>query len=75
MTPIEAKAEAIRIAGGPSAVSRKLQITPQALWKWSQVPVGRVSQLVELAGGAVTREQLRPDIFGKPVARRAKATA
>lgn len=64
MNPIEAKTEAIRLAGGPAAVSRALKISPQAVWKWSVVPVERVAQLVELAGGAVTREELRPDIFG-----------
>lgn len=68
MTPEQAKVAAIAAAGGPSEVSRRLGITPQALWKWTVVPAARAGQLADLSGGAVTREQLRPDIFGQPKA-------
>lgn len=65
---------AIDAAGGPSAVSRKLReinpevkLTPQAVSRWiasRNCPVKHVLAL-EKAQSAVTRYELRPDIYQK----------
>lgn len=42
------------------------QITPQAVSKWARsgVPAERVLLVEKACGGAVTRYELRPDIYG-----------
>lgn len=71
MTKAEALRIAIRIAGGPSAAAAKLGISRQALWKMTrrgEAPIERVNDFERIAGGRVTREELRPDVFGgRPV--------
>jgi len=60
----EAVRRAIDAAGGPSAIARALAISPQAVVKWPRrLPAERVLDLERLAGGAVTRHELRPDIY------------
>lgn len=56
--------EAIDAAGGPSALSRAVGVSSQAVCKWRKdrrIPAERVLA-VERASG-VPRTQLRPDIY------------
>lgn len=58
-SPIE---RAIAVAGGASALSRRLSITPQAVLQWKECPPNRVLEVERLTG--ISRHDLRPDIFG-----------
>lgn len=65
-----AKKDAIREAGGPAALARKLGITSQAISQWGdRIPAGHVLK-VERASG-VSRHLLRPDLY--PVEEKAGA--
>ena len=58
---------AIKAAGGASALSRHLKITPQAVLQWKNAPADRVLEIEKVTG--VSRHDLRPDVFGPaPVA-------
>jgi DNA-binding transcriptional regulator YdaS (Cro superfamily) len=61
MTPEEALQEAIRIAGGQSALGRELGVTQQAVFQWKQAPPQHVITIEDLTG--ISRDLLRPDIF------------
>lgn len=57
---------AAHIAGGQSALARKLGCTPQAVSKMcasGKVPAERVIAVEEAVEGQVTRSELRPDIY------------
>ncbi|MDR0251113.1 MAG: helix-turn-helix domain-containing protein [Burkholderiales bacterium] len=65
--------EAFRIVGSASAVARAFGISAAATLKWLElspktglpkIPPERCRRLEELTGGKVTREQMRPDVFG-----------
>ncbi|QAZ45922.1 Cro/CI family transcriptional regulator [Mesorhizobium sp. Pch-S] len=58
-TPLD---EAVAAVGGASALSRHLQITPQAVVQWKKCPADRVLEVERLSG--ISRHALRPDIFG-----------
>ena len=75
MTPEQAKFAAISAAGGARDVAERLGLSFQAIYKWRVVPANRVMQMVELSRGLVSREELRPDVFGKPQSKRRKRTA
>ena len=53
---------AIEKANGPSALARKLGITPHAVIQWDRVPAARAIEVERHTG--VSRHELRPDIFG-----------
>lgn len=53
--------KAIKIAGGQSALARKLGISQQSIQQWVVVPVKRVKQVSEITG--VPREELAPELF------------
>jgi TorA maturation chaperone TorD len=55
--------EAIRAAGGVGALARKIGIAQPSVSNWSHVPAERVVS-VEAATG-VSREVLRPDLYGE----------
>jgi len=55
---------AIKAAGGPSALARKLGIKPQAVSQWKNVPAERVVE-IEAATG-IPRHELRPDLHRTP---------
>lgn len=67
LSPIQRAAEK---AGGQSALARLVGgITPQAVQKWCEtgvVPAERVLQVEAAVNGAVTRYELRPDIYPLP---------
>lgn len=57
--------KAVSIVGSKSALANKLNITKQAVHNWylaSKVPAERCLEIEELTNGAVTCEQLRPDL-------------
>ncbi len=58
-------AEAIKAAGGPGVVGAACNITSQAVSMWlrTRCPAEHVLTLERLCGAAVTRYQLRPDIY------------
>ena len=62
--PTAALKRAIDIVGGPSAVARELDISPQAVGQWRRVPAERVLQLERVSG--VPRQELRPDLYPLP---------
>lgn len=57
---------AAALAGGQSALARKLGCTPQAVSKMcatGKVPAERVIPVEEAVDGQVTRSELRPDLY------------
>ena len=56
--------KAIEKAGGATALAKSLNITTQAISQWKKVPASRVLQVEAATLGAVTRHELRPDVFG-----------
>jgi len=57
--------EAVKAAGGPSVVAKKLGISRQAVAMWyldsGRIPVEWVRQVERLSG--ISRAALRPDIY------------
>lgn len=59
--PIE---RAIQVVGSQDKLAEKLNVTKQAVTKWRRkVPAERVLGIEEATGGAVTRHDLRPDLY------------
>lgn len=72
MTNEIALKKAIRLAGGQSRLAAALGIKQPSISEWlkrGQVPVERVARVADLVG--MTREELRPDIFGEPTKKEA----
>jgi DNA-binding transcriptional regulator YdaS (Cro superfamily) len=62
--------KARQAAGGTNTqLARLLGITPSAISQWVRVPYRRALQIEARTGGRVTREELRPDVFGAAPAR------
>ncbi len=55
---------AITEAGGVTALARAINVTPQAISQWDRVPAERAIAVEQATKGKVTRQQLRPDVFG-----------
>jgi DNA-binding transcriptional regulator YdaS (Cro superfamily) len=57
---------AVDLLGGPTATSRVLRVTPQAVFFWlkgeRQLPPDKAIDLERETAGQVTVEELRPDI-------------
>jgi len=60
---ITALQTAIELIGGYSATARGIGVRPQAVAQWDICPAARVLQVERLAGGKVSRHELRPDIY------------
>lgn len=59
--PIE---RAIQVVGSQDKLAAKLNVTKQAITKWRRrVPAERVLGIEAATGGAVTRHDLRPDLY------------
>ena len=52
---------AVKAAGGPVALSRHLDISPQAISQWVRVPSRHVIKVEEATG--LHRSILRPDLY------------
>ncbi|MGE4061978.1 MAG: pyruvate, phosphate dikinase [Rhodospirillaceae bacterium] len=57
---------AITEAGGVTALARAINVTPQAISQWDRVPAERAIAVEQATKGKVTRQELRPDLFGEP---------
>lgn len=61
---------AIEVLGGQSALARACGVRQGHVWHWlnksRKVPGDYVLTIEAATNGAVTRYELRPDIFGKP---------
>lgn len=55
--------QALSLVGGLTALAVLLGITPQAISQWRRVPATRVLAVERATGGAVTRYELRPDLY------------
>jgi len=66
--------DAIKLAGGLSALARKLGLKPQVVsnWRTRGIPPERCAGIEAATDGKVTRRELRPDIFA-PAPRSASA--
>lgn len=65
---LNAISRAAAIAGGQSALARKLGCTPQNVSRMcatGKVPADRVASIVTAVDGLVTREELRPDLYAE----------
>lgn len=57
-------------AGGPAALAKALgNITPQAVSQWKKIPAERVLDVERVTG--ISRQELRPDVFGRRKSREA----
>lgn len=56
---------AIDVVGGVANLAQACGVTRQAIMKWRRrrVPAERVASIEHATAGAVSREQLRPDLF------------
>lgn len=65
LTPLE---RAIRVCGGQTKLAEKIGLSQQRVSYWRKakngVPAEYARDIEEACNGAVTRQQLRPDIFG-----------
>jgi DNA-binding transcriptional regulator YdaS (Cro superfamily) len=57
---------AVKMAGGPGPLGRKLRppASRQAVAKWAVVPAERAREVERIIGGRISRYQMRPDVFG-----------
>lgn len=71
---VVALSRAIEKLGGQSALARACGVKQGHVWHWlnksRSVPGDYVLTIEAATGGAVTRYELRPDIFGKPATAR-----
>jgi DNA-binding transcriptional regulator YdaS (Cro superfamily) len=73
MTPLD---KAIEAAGGVAKMAASIGLSPNVVSNWrgrGQVPAERCLAVEAATGGAVTRYDLRPDVFGKAPSKRARA--
>jgi TorA maturation chaperone TorD len=57
--------EAIRTAGGVSALARRIGVAQPSVSNWTRVPADRVVAVAAATG--IERATLRPDLFARPV--------
>jgi len=65
MAPIE---KAVELAGGQASLARQINVSAsfvsQLVNKQRQIPPTLCAPIERAVGGGVTREELRPDVFG-----------
>ena len=57
-------ARAIKKVGTANELARLLNITPQAISQWTEIPLKRAVDVSRVTG--IPLSELRPDIFGEP---------
>ncbi|MGH8158396.1 MAG: transcriptional regulator [Rhodanobacter sp.] len=61
--------KAITVAGGQTALARAINVSQGLVWQWCngrlKVPAERCQGIEQATEGAVTRYDLRPDVFGE----------
>lgn len=71
-TPIE---RAVDLVGGQKALADALKIKPAMVWQWVNghrpVAAHHCLPIEQATSGAITRHDLRPDVFGAPSAEKA----
>lgn len=72
MLPIQ---RAIESVGSQADLARLLEVLPQHITNWKKrgVPAERCIAIETATDGAVTRHDLRPDVFGPPPSKRKAA--
>lgn len=64
---VEGLQRAVEIAGGQTALAKALGVRQSHVWTWlhrqKRVPAERVLQIEAAVGGAVSRHELRPDLY------------
>ena len=60
--------KASEAVGSVTALALQLKIKPQAIHQWVRVPAERVLAIEKATGGAVTRHDMRPDLYPEPPA-------
>ena len=67
---LKALDKALSVLGSKAELARRAGVTPQAVSQWFEevrpVPAARCLPIEQATNGAVTRYDLRPDIFGEP---------
>lgn len=75
MTPIE---RAVELAGGQTSLATLIGVTPSFVSQWvtgaRPIPATRCIAIEAATTGRVTREELRPDVFGEVRVAQAIAT-
>ena len=64
----EALDQVIECLGSQTALARKLNLQQPSINSWKlrgMIPPGRCREIEKIVGGAVTRYEMRPDVFGK----------
>ncbi|WP_444941225.1 transcriptional regulator [Microbulbifer sp. ZKSA004] len=65
---LEALERAVAIVGSKSGLARSIGVKPPVITQWFKnvrpIPPGRCRPIEAATGGAVTRYELRPDIYG-----------
>ena len=60
--------KAVALTGGQAALARRLNVSQPLVWYWvhkaKTIPIEVVGSIEKITEGAVTRADLRPDIFG-----------
>ena len=71
MIPVVRKAA--EIVGSVRRLAKKIDVYRGSLYQWNEVPATHVDELVEATGGKLTREEIRPDLYGRPQKKRKTA--
>jgi DNA-binding transcriptional regulator YdaS (Cro superfamily) len=65
-------ARAVEIAGGQTALAKACGVTQQLVWHWlhvaERVPAERIIDIEKATNGAVSRRELRPDLYSESAA-------
>lgn len=57
--------KAIGLAGGLPKLARIAGVTVSTLCEWTRVPTRHVIKIERALNGAITRHEMRPDVFGE----------
>ncbi|WP_373565917.1 transcriptional regulator [Microbulbifer okhotskensis] len=68
---LEALKRAVAIVGTKSGLAKSIGVKPPVITQWFKskrpIPAGQCRPIEAATNGAVTRYELRPDIYGDPV--------